>query len=156
MSKSNIRKDVGSRVRELRKAMGISQEVFADKVGYSRSYMSQIERGVANITLDAVQVLADAFRIEAKAIFDFSKTAPKKTRKILVPFAADGTSFNPSLKSLTTGKFTVGKKGSLRQFSDFDQALKHLKSMDVAYWKRPSIAGNPGTVRALKWGYIEA
>jgi hypothetical protein len=50
----------------------------------------------------------------------------------------------------------VGKKGGLRQFSDFDQALKHLKSMDVAYWKRPSIAGNPGTVRALKWGYIEA
>lgn len=155
MSKSNIRKDVGSRVRELRNSLGISQEAFADKVGYSRSYMSQIERGVANITLDVVQVLADAFEIEIKSIFVFSSKAPKKARKVLVPFASDGSSFNPSLRTPNTGMFVVGKKGDLHRFTDFDDALRHLKSMDVAYWKRPSKAGNPGTVRAVKWGYIE-
>ena len=36
----------------------MSQEAFADKCGFARSYMSRIERGGANPSLDAIDTLA--------------------------------------------------------------------------------------------------
>lgn len=54
----------------MRLASGMSQETFADECGYARSYMSRIERGLANPSLDAVEVLADALRVEVKKLFD--------------------------------------------------------------------------------------
>lgn len=57
-------------MRELRKASGLSQEAFADKCGFARSYMSRIERGGANPSLDAVQALADAFRVPVAKLFE--------------------------------------------------------------------------------------
>lgn len=67
--KTTLRQQFGKRVKELRHASGLSQEEFADKCGYARSYMSRIERGLANPSLDAVEVLAVALRVEAKELF---------------------------------------------------------------------------------------
>ena len=67
--KTTLRQQFGKRVKELRLASGISQEAFADKCGYARSYMSRIERGLANPSLDAVEVLAVALKVEAKELF---------------------------------------------------------------------------------------
>lgn len=53
----------------MRLASGMSQEAFADKCGYARSYMSRIERGLANPSLDAVAVLAVALEVEVKELF---------------------------------------------------------------------------------------
>lgn len=156
MEKKNIRVNVGTRVRALRNATNMSQEAFADKVGYSRSYMSQIERGAANITVDVAQVLADAFEIEVKSLFEFSVKPLKKPKKISVPFASDGTCFNPTLKRPHTGTFTVGQKGELVQIASFDDALRYLRAMDTAHWLRPNKNGNWGVVKAIKWGRIEA
>jgi transcriptional regulator with XRE-family HTH domain len=65
-----LRKKFGSRIRELRKAMGISQEEFADRCDFARSYMSRIERGGANPSLDAIETLAKALNTEIKALFE--------------------------------------------------------------------------------------
>ncbi|QXI19964.1 helix-turn-helix domain-containing protein [Pseudomonas hamedanensis] len=46
-------------MRDLRKQQGISQEAFADKCGFMRTYMSRIETGTANPSLEAAKVLAD-------------------------------------------------------------------------------------------------
>lgn len=67
--KTPLRQKFGERVRQLRLASEISQEAFADKCGYARSYMSRIERGLANPSLDAVEVLAVALRVEVKELF---------------------------------------------------------------------------------------
>lgn len=136
--------------------MGVSQEAFADVCGYSRSYMSQIERGVANITLDVVQVLADAFGLEPKALLDFEHEVIKKTRKIRVPFCADGSSFHPGLIKPVARVYKVGEKGDLKTFKSFDEALRHLKTMKVPKWQRPNISGHWGIVSGVRWGYIEA
>lgn len=64
-----LRHKFGERVRLLRLASGISQEAFADKCGYARSYMSRIERGKANPSLDAIEVLAVALQVDAKELF---------------------------------------------------------------------------------------
>lgn len=41
----------GDTVRAKRKAMGYSQEAFADAVGIDRSYMGGVERGERNVAL---------------------------------------------------------------------------------------------------------
>jgi DNA-binding XRE family transcriptional regulator len=136
----------------------MSQEAFADRCGFARSYMSRIERGKANPSLDAVQVLADGLKVEVRVLFDTATAAlpPTKAKPpaITVPFASDGSCFNPSLRRPTTGKFSVGDKGkgNTVQFDSFDEALDYLKRMKVAKWWRPSKAGKWGLVSGVKWG----
>ena len=56
-------------MKELRLASGMSQEAFADKCGFARSYMSRIERGSANPSLDAIETLAGGLRAEVLELF---------------------------------------------------------------------------------------
>lgn len=53
----------------LRKASGVSQEAFADKCGFARSYMSRIERGGANPSLDAIETIASALNVPVNELF---------------------------------------------------------------------------------------
>ncbi|KHT22361.1 helix-turn-helix domain-containing protein [Pectobacterium carotovorum] len=62
----------GQRVKTLRLQAGLSQEAFADKCGLDRTYISGIERGVRNPTLEVIGVIADGFGIKLKILFDFS------------------------------------------------------------------------------------
>ncbi|MDB9496072.1 helix-turn-helix transcriptional regulator [Spirulina major CS-329] len=41
---------LGSRIREIRKAKGLSQEVFADQCNLDRTYIGGVERGERNIS----------------------------------------------------------------------------------------------------------
>ncbi|NMG02902.1 helix-turn-helix domain-containing protein, partial [Azoarcus taiwanensis] len=41
----------------------------ADRCGFARSYMSRIERGGANPSLDAIEVLADALGVKMATLF---------------------------------------------------------------------------------------
>jgi len=66
----NLRKGFGQRIRELRKAKGFSQEAFADKCGFMRTYMSRIETGAANPSLDAAKVLADGLGLSLSALLE--------------------------------------------------------------------------------------
>lgn len=54
-----LRTAFGQRIRDLRKEQGISQEAFADRCGVMRTYMSRIETGTANPSLEAAKVLAN-------------------------------------------------------------------------------------------------
>ena len=40
---------LGSKIRRLRERSGLSQEAFADKCGFDRTYISMVERGKRNI-----------------------------------------------------------------------------------------------------------
>jgi transcriptional regulator with XRE-family HTH domain len=64
-----LRKTLGARVRQLRRDAGVSQEDFADSCGFARSYMSRIERGTANLSLDAIERLSSAFGITVEELF---------------------------------------------------------------------------------------
>ncbi|OHV52039.1 transcriptional regulator [Photorhabdus temperata] len=50
----------------------MSQEAFADKCGLDRTYISGIERGVRNPTLEVINVIANGLQIELKDLFDLS------------------------------------------------------------------------------------
>ena len=59
----------GYRVRDLRRETGLSQEEFAEKCGFARTYMSRIETGGANPSLDAIQTLATALKTPVGELF---------------------------------------------------------------------------------------
>jgi transcriptional regulator with XRE-family HTH domain len=69
MPNTPIRKSFGNRVRELRLATGMTQEAFADHCGFARTYMSRLETGGANPSLDAIKTLADALNVPLKDLF---------------------------------------------------------------------------------------
>nr|WP_181716968.1 helix-turn-helix transcriptional regulator [Psychrobacter sp.] len=58
----------GKRVREVRKARGISQEKLAEMAGIDRSYMGNVERGEKNITLKKIYEICDALQIDIKLL----------------------------------------------------------------------------------------
>lgn len=56
-------------LKKYRKAIGLSQEAFADKAGLHRTYISAIECGKRSIALDNVQKIADALEIDTYLLF---------------------------------------------------------------------------------------
>ncbi|WP_162569197.1 helix-turn-helix domain-containing protein [Variovorax sp. SRS16] len=59
----------GARIRQLRMSAGYTQEEFADKCGFARTYMSRIETGGANPSLDAIHTLVTALRLSLAEVF---------------------------------------------------------------------------------------
>jgi transcriptional regulator with XRE-family HTH domain len=59
-----LQRTVGENLRRLRTARGLSQEAFADQLGYHRTYIGGVERGERNLTLRTVERLADILGVE--------------------------------------------------------------------------------------------
>lgn len=51
-------------IRDRRRSAGWSQEEFAEKAQIDRTYVSQIERGVANPSLSVLSKIADVFEMK--------------------------------------------------------------------------------------------
>lgn len=65
----DIIKVFGTNVRKYRTKMGVSQEKFAELCGLHRTYISDIECFRRSISLDNIQKIADALRIETYLLF---------------------------------------------------------------------------------------
>ena len=59
----------GKRVRELRTGRDLSQEGFAHHIGLDRTYISGIERGTRNPTLDVLYKLAEGLDVNIAELF---------------------------------------------------------------------------------------
>jgi len=60
---SEVQIRFGHRIRELRKARGYSQEDFAVLCGLDRTYIGGIERGLRNVSLRNIEIIAKAFNV---------------------------------------------------------------------------------------------
>lgn len=61
---------LGANVRRYRKLAGMSQEELALDAGMKRGYVSDLERGTRNPSVRALGRLAEALRIEPKALLE--------------------------------------------------------------------------------------
>ena len=66
---------LGERIRTARKALGWTQEVLANKLFISESYLTLIELGKRNISVDTVAALRDVLGLSADYLL-FGTTAP--------------------------------------------------------------------------------
>lgn len=64
----DIRQQAGANVKELRKAMGLSQEELAFRCDLHRTYISGVERGVRNPTITVLARIAEALDVGADAL----------------------------------------------------------------------------------------
>jgi len=58
------------RIRKLREAKGLSQEALADIAGLHRTYISSVERGEKNFTVDTLERLAEALAVDIRDFFE--------------------------------------------------------------------------------------
>lgn len=61
---SDLAREFGARVREVRQARGLSQEALADRSGQHRTYIGHIERGETSPTLASIVQLAKALEVD--------------------------------------------------------------------------------------------
>ncbi|HTK18535.1 MAG TPA: helix-turn-helix transcriptional regulator [Mucilaginibacter sp.] len=68
----SIKVKVGQRIKELRNQIGISQEALANKAEIDRTYVTDVENGRRNISIENLEKLVKALQIQFKDFFDSS------------------------------------------------------------------------------------
>lgn len=75
MKNIRVLKDIGNRVREIRKLSNLSQESLAAKANLDRTYIGGIERGERNVSILKLEQICKALGVH---ISDFFDDFPKK------------------------------------------------------------------------------
>lgn len=65
----DIKYRFGRALRRRRRELDISQEQLAELANLHRTYVSAVERGVQNVTLERIESLANALDIKISALF---------------------------------------------------------------------------------------
>jgi transcriptional regulator with XRE-family HTH domain len=66
----SIQVKFGQRIKELRNQIGISQEALANKAEIDRTYVTDVENGRRNISIQNIEKLVIALQISLKEFFD--------------------------------------------------------------------------------------
>lgn len=66
----SIKMKVGQRIKELRNKIGISQEALANKAEIDRTYVTDVENGRRNISIENLGKLVTALDVHFKDFFD--------------------------------------------------------------------------------------
>ena len=80
----DIKQMIGARIAEIRSQKGITQEHLAGKMGISSKYLSSIERGKENPTLNTFITLSEALNVDLGEIFRFIQIEDSSKRKSMV------------------------------------------------------------------------
>jgi transcriptional regulator with XRE-family HTH domain len=78
------KKLIGQRIAEIRNKRGMTQDQLAEKMEISPKYLSSIERGKENPTLNTLINLAQSLNVDLGAIFSFIQIEDPSKRKALV------------------------------------------------------------------------
>ena len=62
---------IGKRIKELRRASGLSQERLAERIGMDAKYLGFIEQGRGNPTLQVFIKLAETLKIDVDLLFNY-------------------------------------------------------------------------------------
>ena len=68
-SQADIKVLFGKAVRRRRRELDLSQEVLAERAGMNRTYVSSVERGERNPTLESIDQFARALNITVSRLF---------------------------------------------------------------------------------------
>jgi transcriptional regulator with XRE-family HTH domain len=74
VSGTRLSKDFGNAVRRRRTAAGLSQEKLAESAGLHPTYVSMVERGVRNPTLDVAARIAKALKVPLPRLVEEAQT----------------------------------------------------------------------------------
>lgn len=69
MKKEDIETRFGKQVKYYRNKRGMTQSELADACGKHQHYISDVECGKRNVTLKAIEKIADALRVDERELF---------------------------------------------------------------------------------------
>src|SRR5262249_26491532 len=69
MNESDIKTTFASAVRLFRNKLGISQEALAERAKLHLTYISDVERGARNLSLESISKLARALEVSVPSLF---------------------------------------------------------------------------------------
>lgn len=86
MAGAEVRKQFGAAVRAHRLRLGISQGMLAERAKLHRTYVTDVERGARNLSVESMSRLAGALRVSIGALFAFleSQHSPNSIDILLV------------------------------------------------------------------------
>jgi len=67
----SIKSEFWKKVRDIRLNKKISQEKLSELSGIHRTYISSVERGLKNISVENIEKIALALKIKVKDLFNF-------------------------------------------------------------------------------------
>lgn len=70
MTQLDAKMRVGLRIKELRNALGYSQETLAYSIEMSRTYLAEVEIGKRNISIENIDRIAQGLGVSLKEFFD--------------------------------------------------------------------------------------
>jgi transcriptional regulator with XRE-family HTH domain len=129
-----VLKDFGKKLKQFRLANGLSQEQLSAITDMDRSYISDIERGLRNVSLKNIEVLADALAIPMYQFFLEEGNILERWDMQISDFERLITD-NPSLRGFVIGYLAETKLreqiskdsriSGLKKFDDHDRKNKH-------------------------------
>jgi CheY-like chemotaxis protein/DNA-binding XRE family transcriptional regulator len=70
----DVKKSFGASVRIWRDRLGVSQEELAERAGLHRTYISDVERGARNVSLESIERLAGALEISVAMLLSYERS----------------------------------------------------------------------------------
>jgi transcriptional regulator with XRE-family HTH domain len=77
----SARERIAANIRRLRLDRELSQEKMAELADFHRTYLSQLERCVTNISIDGLERLAFALGVDISALLEDPGAPKKESRK---------------------------------------------------------------------------
>lgn len=68
-SSNSLRHRIAANLKRLRTERGLSQEKLAELADFHRTYISQLERCVTNISVDGLERVANALEVDVLELF---------------------------------------------------------------------------------------
>lgn len=65
----DIKDKVGQRIKELRHELGLSQEALGNKAGVDRTYVTDVENGRRNVSVEVLEKLIKALEVSFQDFF---------------------------------------------------------------------------------------
>lgn len=69
-TKGDARRRIAGNIRKLRSERGLSQERLAELADFHRTYVSQLERCVTNVSIDGLERLAMALNVDIRMLLE--------------------------------------------------------------------------------------
>jgi transcriptional regulator with XRE-family HTH domain len=79
----SINYHLGQCVKELRRQKGLTQVEFSERCGFYQTYLSRIENGLSNPTLNAIEIIAISLEMSVYELFEFMCSSDSKQKKHL-------------------------------------------------------------------------
>jgi transcriptional regulator with XRE-family HTH domain len=82
-----VRKELGRKIREIRKLRGLTQEKLGDKANLSYQFIGELERGKVNVSFDSLFRIAQALDMHISDLFTRQKELVTIMVKEKTPFS---------------------------------------------------------------------